>query len=163
MDPSTLALLLSIKESAIGVWVRDGVWTWPALETLHFAGLCFLLGGVAVADLRLLGLMKSIPYSTAASLLKLAVLGFGINLITGALFFFGDPERYYVNVSFRVKMFLIVLAGLNLLLYGFKVRPASGGWGAGAAASGVGKAVGLASLLIWLGVIAMGRMIPFWE
>ena len=98
-------------------------WSWPIMEALPFLGLCLLLGAIIVMDLRLLGFARTIPVSAVHSLVPLAVIGFGINLITGILFFFGDPFRYGVNLAFQLKMILVVLAGLNALYYYLKLEP----------------------------------------
>src|SRR5690606_9919347 len=90
-------------------------WTWPILETLHFIGMSLLIGSIFVMDLRLLGVQRVIPSVTVHQLLPMAFLGFGINLLTGIVFVFGDPYRYTYNPSFQAKMVLILLAGLNAL------------------------------------------------
>ena len=61
--------------------------------------------------------MKSVPFCTLCRLLPWAVLGFGINLITGMLFFVAAYEQYTTNAGFyHWKLGLIMLAGLNVLV-----------------------------------------------
>ena len=72
-------------------------WGWPASETIHFVGLCLLFGVVLLVDLRMLGFLKGIPYSTLHRLLPWGVLGFGVNVVTGILFFIGAPPTFYVT------------------------------------------------------------------
>ena len=50
-----------------------------------------------LVDLRMLGFLKGIPYSTLHRLLPWGVLGFGINVVTGILFFIGAPPDFYVE------------------------------------------------------------------
>src|SRR2546423_6044246 len=98
--------------------VAGGVpWIWPLCETLHFMGLALLMGVVGVFDLRMLGMAKELPLGPLQRLMPWAVLGFGINLVTGCLFFAGDPFQYIPNVAFFFKLLFIALAGVNVFLF----------------------------------------------
>ena len=136
-------------------------WTWPIMETLHFFGLCLLLGGLIIIDLRLLGVNRIIPAMTVHDLLPYVIFGFGINLVTGVLFFVGDPHRYAPNIAFQLKMVLVVLAGLNALYYQFKIAPEIGGWSERTKIPMNAKLVGASSLVLWFGVLSYGRLIPY--
>src|SRR5258707_11652546 len=98
--------------------VAGGVpWIWPLCETLHFMGLALLTGVVGVLDLRMLGMAKGLPLAPLQRLMPWAVVGFTINLITGVLFFAGDPFQYTHNVAFAFKLLFIGLAGVNVMLF----------------------------------------------
>jgi hypothetical protein len=143
--------------------VRGGMpWIWPASETLHFVGLCMLVGVIGVMDLRLIGLLKGIPIGSLERLVPWAVAGFVINVVTGVLFYIGAPGQYYGNAMFWAKMAFITLAGINVLVFKLSgisrtVDQLSGEadtpWSA--------KLIGATSLFLWLGVIFFGRMLPF--
>src|SRR5690606_24516627 len=136
-------------------------WTWPILETFHFIGMSLLIGAILVMDLRLLGVQRVIPSATVHKLLPLAFIGFGLNLLTGIVFVFGDPHRYAVNPSFQIKMVLIVLAGLHALLYALKAAPQLASRPQTADTPPFARAVGAASLALWIGVSCFGRLIPY--
>ncbi len=155
-------ILTWIEASWYGEIVRDISWIFPALETLHFMGLCIMMGALLIFDLRLIGYVKFIPTRAAMAFVPIIIIGFVINLISGIGFFCADPFGYYPNLSFRWKMFLILLAGLNALWYRFgdqhqKVLALP----EGAEAETNAKIIAWASLLFWTGVIVLGRMIPF--
>lgn len=152
-----------IDSSWLANLVRDWAWTWPSLETLHFMGLTLLIGALAVIDLRVLGMAKQIPLAAIEKLTPVAYFGFTVNLITGIMFFFGDPYRYYPNIAFRIKMILLVIAGINLLIYKIKVEPALLRGDYDDNASALAKAVALTSIVAWVGVLAGGRLIPYFE
>jgi len=145
-----------INELAVGY-----AWSWPALESLHFLGMTLLFGALIIMDLRLLGYDKTASVLSTDSLVPVAMTGFGINLLTGIIFCFGDPYRYSVNISFQIKMFLVLLAGLNFLYFKMKVEPLVINLGPGEDTPGIAKAVGGLSLLLWLGVLSYGRLIPY--
>ncbi len=136
-------------------------WTWPILETLHFIGMSLLIGAIIVMDLRLIGVQRVIPWFTTHQLVPLAFIGFAINLITGIIFLFGDPYRYAINPSFQAKAVLILLAGLNALFYAVKVAPTMKTLPAHSDTPALAKAVGAASLVLWIGVLCFGRLIPY--
>jgi hypothetical protein len=146
-------------------WVNELVigyaWTWPTLETLHFIALCFLMGTLLVMDLRLIGFQRVIPLPAVHRLMPVALASFSINLITGVLFCFGDPHRYFVNISFQLKVMFLILAGLNFLLYFMKIEPQLATLDAHADTPPMAKAVGAASLVFWFAVLSFGRLIPY--
>ena len=135
-------------------------WGWPASETVHFIGLSLLFGVVLLVDLRMLGFMKSIPYSALHRLLPWGVLGFGINVVTGILFFIGAPPDFYVNNPvFIWKLALILVAGANALY--FTVFDQAWAVGAGDTPSVAAKVAAASGILLWTGVIFCGQMLPF--
>ena len=144
----------------IGDAMANLKWGWPASETVHFIGLCLLFGVVLVVDLRMLGFMQNIPFSTLHRLLPWGVLGFGINVVTGILFFIGAPPDFYVNNSaFIWKLALILVAGANALY--FTVFEQAWILGAGDTPPVAAKVAAASGILIWTGVIFCGQMLPF--
>jgi hypothetical protein len=150
-----------MRATAISQWVRTDPTTWPTLETLHFVGMCLLLGVIGLLDFRLLGFMKEIDVRTLRRLLPWGITGFLINLVTGVLFFVGAPDQYMRNPAFYMKLLFLVIAGLNALYF----ETHSGGR---AIASGhfeeaprAFKMAGAVSLFSWFMVLYWGRMLPF--
>jgi hypothetical protein len=149
-----------------GTWINTLAvsyqWSWPILETLHFVGLCLLMGPIIIIDLRLIGYARLLPAVSVHSLVPVAIAGFSINLITGIIFCFGDPYRYAVNIAFQTKMVLVVLAGLNALAFKYMVSPAIDAPNADVTGTPpIAKLVGFVSLVIWIGVLSLGRLIPY--
>jgi hypothetical protein len=150
-----------IKHTPVGYWVRDSTWAFPTLQSLHFLGMTMLIGVVGVIDLRVLGVARGLPIRSLHRFLPLAFVGFGINMITGICFFCHDPYVYAFNISFRVKMLLIVVAGLNALWFQLGVFMDVDKWGPGIEASRLAKIISALSIIIWFGVITAGRFIAF--
>jgi hypothetical protein len=137
-------------------------WIWPLCETLHFIGLALLVGIVSILDFRMLGVAKGIALGPLQRLMPWAVLGFIINLITGALFFIGAPNQYIHNVAFQLKLLFIVLAGVNVILFyvtGLYRKVDS--VGADHNVPALAKVCAGVSLFLWVGVMYWGRMLPF--
>lgn len=134
-------------------------WAWPALEVLHFVGLCLLFGIVLIGNLRILGLMKDAPYIDVHKLLPWGIVGFAINAVTGILFFIGQAFQYIDNASFHWKMVLMLLAGANVLYLTLFDEV----WelGPGVDAPVTAKLVAASQVCLWVGVIYFGRMLPY--
>ena len=148
-------------DSTLNQWIADSYWLWPILEILHFMGLCLLLGGLLIVDLRLAGHFRGFTPTASHRLIPLVVTGFAINLITGILFFIGDPERYAINIGFQIKMWLILAAGLNTVFYYRMLHHLTPAWRADTPAPVLAKFFAYTSLSLWTGVLLFGRLIPY--
>lgn len=155
------AFAYSIVDSSLTEWIQLTYWLWPVLEIIHFIGLSLLLGGLMVVDLRMAGHFRDLNPAATHKLLPLVLVGFGLNLITGVLFFYGDPLRYSINIGFQIKMVLVALAGLNALLYHWKIKPGIATWDLDGDSPPIAKFVAYASLSLWFGVLLCGRWIPY--
>src|SRR5258708_14408671 len=100
-----------IKELPLGAAVRQSRWLFGLGETLHFIGLCLMVGGLLIVDLRLLGYIRRIPMRAALAFLPFVIVGFLINLATGIEFFVTDPFMYWPNPAFKLKLTLMVHDG----------------------------------------------------
>jgi hypothetical protein len=150
-----------IKSSTISHAMTSAPWTWPICETLHFVGMALLMGVVGTVDLRMLGFMKRLPFAPLHRLLPWGIAGFVINLITGVLFFVGDPYQYKDNGAFLFKIAFIVLAGINVLIFYVVPYRQVEAMGPGDDAPFSAKAIAAASIFLWVGVMYWGRMLPF--
>jgi len=143
----------------VGSFVTDTRWMWPTCETLHFIGLTLLLGVVFLVDLRVLGVMKGVSFASLHRLLPWAAFGFGVNVITGMLFFVGIPGQYIHNTSFYWKVALVMLAGLNALYFTLLEEP----WALGPKEDAplTAKIAAASAMVLWVGVMYCGSMLPF--
>jgi hypothetical protein len=150
--------------SKISFVMVNSPWVWPASETVHFLGLSLTFGVLLAVNLRILGVMKQVPFNDVHRLLPWGMLGFGANLITGMLFFIGQPNQYIDSAPFYWKVVFLMIAGANFLyLTVFRKAWAPrdnalyGEWDASLA----DKAMAVLSLFSWLAVLYGGRMLPF--
>jgi hypothetical protein len=142
--------------------VKGSAWMFPAGETLHFIGLAMLFGFVAALDLRMLGVAKQIPLPYLHRFLPWGIVGFCLTLATGVLFIVAAPEQYLLSWVFWWKIGFIALAGANVLVfYVSGIYRSVEALGAGEEAPRRARAIAAASLVIWVGVMFWGRMLPF--
>ena len=157
----TESIVSWIEGGTLNTWVLGSSWIWPTMETLHFIGLSLMLGALLVIDLRLAGYFRKIDILVTHKLLPWVFVGFGINLVTGVLFFFGDPGRYAINIGFQIKMVLVLLAGLNALWFYWKINPVMKSWEPNGNTPALAKTIAWVSLGTWFGVLLLGRLIPY--
>ena len=134
-------------------------WAWKTLETIHFMGLCLLFGVVLVANMRLLGGLRSAPLEGIRRLLPWGVWGFVANSVTGMMFFIGQAFQYIENPAFHLKIVCILLAGANVLYLTWHDEI----WelGPGDVAPATVKFLAASQIFLWIGVIYFGRMLPY--
>jgi hypothetical protein len=155
------AVVVWLKGTALSNSIVTHIWVWPLCESLHFVGLALVIGIVGLFDLRLMGFMKRIPVAAIRDLMPLAILGFAINLTSGALFFIGTPEQYVHNVAWWAKVFFLIVAGLNALIFELTMGSAIARLTDGGDTPAGAKVIGAVSLISWLSVLYWGRMLPF--
>jgi hypothetical protein len=153
------ALLQWLHDSWLGEYTRHTFWVFTTGLVIHFIGLCLLLGAMLVVDLRLLDLFKRVPIRAVATLLPIAIFGFGLNLLTGFVFFCFDPFSYWQNPAFRTKMVLVLIAGLNALWVRFTAQGALRSADPDQRTGVMLKISAVGSLLLWFSVILFGRLI----
>lgn len=140
-------------------------WLWPVGEILHFIGMALLIGTVGLVDLRILGFAKGIPIGQLERLVPIGVAGFVVNLITGFIFVAGNPGGpmvYLSNLALQLKMLLVLIAGINLLVFYFGgIARRTDAVPPGGDAPAAAKVVAGTSLVVWFGVIFFGRLIMY--
>jgi hypothetical protein len=152
-----------IKELPLGAAVRESRWLFAMGETLHFIGLCLMAGGLLIVDLRLLGFIRVVPMQAALAFLPFVLVGFLINLATGIEFFVTDPFMYWPNPAFKLKLALIVLAGINAFVFTVLEHRRKLILADGKNAGSYVKLTAGLSLGLWLCVLLLGRLLPAFE
>ena len=158
-----LAFSKWLEATPVGASVRQSLWLFPAIETVHLLGMAALLGTIGTFDLRLAGiLLRGDAISTVGRrLLPWAWLAFALQVITGGLLFSSEASRMLVNPAFRLKMLLIVLAGVHALAFQLLMRKKTSAWESKSPPPAAARIAGVTSLLLWIGVVAAGRWIGF--
>lgn len=161
--PDMLALCKWLEQTSVGAAIRESLWLFPAIETIHLLGMAALVATVTVFDLRLLGwVMRRDRISTLGRrLLPWAWAGFAVQVVTGTLLFSSEAVKIYPNPAFRWKMLLILLAGVQALIFQCTTYRKSATWDEGVITTAGAKIAGCISILLWVGVVTAGRFIGF--
>lgn len=152
-----------LEQTAVGSSVRESLWLFPIIETVHIFGIILLVGATSILDLRLMGLtFRDEPVSKLAQrFLPWAWAGFLIQVVTGLLLFSSEATKMYANLGFKIKMSLIVIAGINALVFHFVAYQSVDKWDKDPVGPLSARAAGLISILLWFGIVAAGRWIAY--
>jgi hypothetical protein len=143
------------------MFIVNSTWGLPACETVHFLGLSLIFGVLLAVNLRILGVMKHVAFADVHRLLPWGMLGFGANLITGMLFYIGQPKQYIDSSPFYWKIVFLMIAGANFLYLTVFTKAWAADGDVRFDSSPTDKAMALLSMFSWLAVLYGGRMLPF--
>ncbi len=135
-------------------WIASHPVAYPALEVVHIVGIALLLGSLVLLELRVWGRGAELPLKAVARLaLPVTVAGFCIVLLSGLLMFAANPSELLSNRFFLTKLGLVLLAGLNAIVFHSR--------GSLDKCDRVARAQTALSLGLWLGAIICGRWIAY--
>ena len=157
-------------ESILGFSQSTGIyafmntpWGWPLAESIHFIGLCLLIGTVGVFDLRMLGMAPGVAYADLHRLVPLGVAGYFLNVVTGVMFFTTAPDQYLFNPAFQTKLFFMLIAGVNMLVFYTTTSAQVKRTRAVLVVPLRARAIAAISLACWCAVIIGGRLITYYR
>ncbi len=152
-----------LEDGSLAEAVRGTPYLYPTLESIHIIGIALLIGPAAAFDLRLLGLARhSLPVTTAASyLLPLSRVGFVVAAVTGVLLLVPGANLVVDRGSAPWKLGLILVGGLNILIFHRRAYRGVAAWDLDATTPGSARAAAVVSLLSWSGVTVAGRLLAY--
>ncbi len=152
-----------LEHTSVGTAIRESLWLFPVIETVHIFGIILLVGGTSILDLRLMGLtFREEPVTKLAKrFLPWAWAGFIIQVTTGLLMFASEATKMYVNTAFQIKMLMILAAGVNAFVFHSLAYQSVGKWEKDPVAPLSARIAGLVSILFWFGIVAAGRWIAY--
>jgi hypothetical protein len=158
-----LRFLQWMAETPWSIALRESLYVWPLVESTHVLTLTLFVGTAVLLDLRLLGLlMPNVPASEfTRRVLPWTRWGFALMTVTGLLLFYATPVRTYQNIFFRIKVILLVAAGINVWLFHSRVHARVNEWDMDPVAPRAARVAAIVSLIAWTGVVVAGRMIAY--
>ena len=156
-----MSFLEWLEQTDFGTWVGESLWAYPFFETMHTIGMAMVIGSLGLINLRVLGYKSELPMLATQKLLPLAWIGFTMNLVSGLTLFTSDAQHFWHSYTFRVKIVLIVLGGVNAAILSRRVfQELPAGAPPVVATTGV-KWIAASSLVFWFGAICAGRLIAY--
>lgn len=152
---------LWLEATRLSKGLFDITWLWPVCESLHFLGLCVLIGGAGFLDLRLMGFFRGIAIRDVKAFMPWAAAGFAVNLTTGTLFLIMQPHLYLTSAVWWSKVAFIGVAGLNAAFFETRLSKQALALSPDADMPASLKIVGGLSLFSWFAVLYCGRMLPY--
>ena len=86
--------------------LNSSLLTFPILECIHIVGFAFSVGTVALVDFRLIGIGMTdhSPAKLWKDTFTWTLWGLLAVVLSGLLLFSTDPDNYYLNYAFLLKM-----------------------------------------------------------
>lgn len=152
----------SLSAAPLSAAIRESVWLYPFLETVHIIGLALLVGSIIAFDLRILGRSPAIAVGLLGRhLLPWVWIGFALNVISGVLLFASDAVEFAANPALRAKLALIAAAGVNAALFQHRFARDTSGWETACEVPLAARLSALLSIGLWLAILVAGRMIAY--
>jgi len=151
-----------IESSALAQAMRGWLWLYPSVEIVHITGIAILFGSVAMFDLRLLGVSRALSVrGLARHLLPWTLASLILVVPSGLAMFSAHASDFIGNPAFLTKMTLLLFSACNALAFHLGVYSTVDNWDRDAATPTGARLHGIASILLWLGVISCGRLLAY--
>lgn len=148
-----MPLVTAIDQSALANFVRDNIWVYPLMLTLHAIGLAFAAGVSASLALRVLGVAPGLPLPAMARVQPLFYTALAVNAVSGVGLVLNNPAKWLVDPLFYVKLLLLLGALIDTQLIVRRARAAVMVPNA--------RAMAIVSLALWAGAITAGRLLAY--
>jgi hypothetical protein len=162
MTIATFAAWLSKTEPSQAI--QKYLWVIPTVQTVHILAVAIVLSSVAMVELRLMGWAgtRTTMPQTAQRYVPWVWGALVVLVLSGAILVTGEPERELTNLSFQIKMALLVCAiGLTA---SFQLNVSRGvKYWTEAPHTASAKFLGLVTLLIWMAIAVAGRWIAYMD
>ena len=155
-----MAIFEWLENTGLALFIQESIWGYPIVLSCHAVGMAIMVGIVLMINLRLLGFASAVPVGPLKTMLKVALLGLVINVISGTMLFAADAVDFLGNTAFRIKA-LLLMVGIVLLIVESKRVFSPWVTSATVADSGAIKIIAGASVVAWVGVIVAGRLIAY--
>ena len=158
-----LDFVVWLSETEWSIKLHESLYLYPWIESTHVLSICLFFGTLLFVDLRLTDkVFNNLSISEMnRKVLPLTLFGFLVMSVTGLLLFYAIPVRNYQNIFFRIKMFLIVIAGINAFFFHRRMSKEAQVWDKDSSIPRSMKNSAITSLVLWSLVIISGRMIAY--
>jgi hypothetical protein len=145
--------------------LRESGLPYPVVMSLHLSSIAIFGGAILMTDLRLLGFaLKSMPVSEVVAQTRIwKRIGFCVMITMGLLLGGAKLDTYYDNPYFQIKLTLLLLVGVHALIFRPRVYQRAAELDRAPTIPGVAKAAAWTSLILWVGILSMGRWIAYYE
>lgn len=150
-----------LSNTPLSLKIQTVMWIIPAVQTIHILCVAIVMSSVGMLDLRLMGIVgKRYTISRMVSRFVPWVWGaLPVLLTTGTILIIGEPSRELLNPYFRTKMLMLAIVIVITFVVQRQNKKDATYWEARRAAAAL---TGVASLLLWVGIVSAGRWIAYY-
>ena len=149
-----------LESTPFSEWVLISMLGFPTLIALHSIGMAVAAGLTIVVTLHLYRIVPGIPEAKLPGILRIAMWGFMLNLVTGLAIFIPRGTDYLTNITFLVKMLLVLISAAILVWLKSHFTNIANGSG-DVHRSVRARRLSLVSSATWIGGIVTGRLIAY--
>ena len=152
-----------LQDSYYSTAIRESIWVFPILEGSHVLALGLSVGTVIWFDVRLLGFgLKRYSVSEIFNFIRPWMFGgFAIMTITGVLLFYALALRCYGSSFFLIKMVLLGFTGVNIAVFHSTIDRRRAEWDTAAVPPLRARLAGGVSRMLWVAIVAVGRLMAY--
>ena len=145
--------------------LRESALPYPIVMSLHLTCIAIFGGLILITDLRLLGVaLRDVSVTDVVRRTRpWKRLGFVIMITMGVLLAGSKLDTYYDNPYFLLKLTLLALVGVHAIIFHRSVYANTEAIDKAPRIPGAAKAAAVLSLVLWVGILSMGRWIAYYE
>jgi hypothetical protein len=153
-----------LSTTVLSVFIQNhNAWAIPAIQSIHLVGIATVVGSLLMIALRILGTagMDQTLAQTERRFGPWLAGSLWLLLATGILMVIGEPVRELVTFSFWLKMALVATGTLIATVFRRSLCGNEQRWEQGIAHRVSTRLLTILTLLIWAGIIVLGRLIAY--
>lgn len=152
-----LHLLATLEASWLGHLGRHSAWLYTIANLIHVLGAAFVVGGIAVFDLKVLVERGKNAQQVGRYAIPLAATGLAMQVPSGFLLLAVEARSLGVNPAFYAKMIFIAVGLANVFLFHAHFNTAL----RADILPPEARVYAFISLIAWILVLLSGRMIAY--
>ena len=150
-----------LDSTEYAIWFRESLWGWPTALTFHAFGTAVVIGFVFIIALRMLGLFRTIPFTSLKTFFPIIWVAVLVQAWSGFSLWMTKPARYMNDGMFQSKFSLVVASIIVMAYFNVLFRREAAKWDAAGSVSSWGVKVVAVSTLLWAGVLVAGRLTAY--
>ena len=152
-----------VSEFPTSIAIRESLLFSHYLTVSHVVSMCLFAGLIVMMDLRLLGIGNmSTPFSEVQKrLFPWQMLGMGLSAVSGLILVYSQPMRYAGKIFFWTKMGLMMLAGINAIVFHLTTYRSVASWDNDRVLPAGARLAGMLSIGLWALIVIFGRLTPY--
>ena len=155
----------AIHDMSFFTFIRESKLTYPIVMSSHLASIAIFGGMILITDLRILGVaLKSVSIADVVNQTRIwKRIGFVIMISLGIMLGGAKLTSYYYNPYFLIKLSLLALVFVHAMIFRGSVYSHPEKLDQAPSVPRVAKVAACLSLVLWVGILSMGRWIAYYE
>jgi hypothetical protein len=141
-------------------WVRESL-GWPIALTIHAFGTATVVGLIFIIGLRLLGLFRTIPYTSLSNLFPFIWVAIAFQIASGFTLWMSKPAQYLAAGMFDAKITFVIIGIVVTWYFQKTIKQEAPTWEKTGTVSSRGLKFVAAAVVLWTAVNIAGRLTAY--